>query len=255
MAESKHSPMHAPLCVLAGGGGTLSSRPGFGRLWHAAHAVPQLGHPAVESQLRTAVPYLLPWQVRGWRGLPCTDETLPHPLLMAGAAVPGHDTEDVAAAATLTQLARLELTAAYHPNLSLSSLSTLTGLQSLSLMQLNLPAGGLSLVAQGCSSLTQLEFANPPSSAGRIPWPLRPPAAGLRCWSCVCIVCSQGWSAMCSHSSPDRAQHPCWPVLPVQLPTLPGGPVRCTRVPGGCRQHGSSSSWQRQRSWQQTCAA
>ncbi len=61
----------------------------------------------------------------------------------------------VAAAANLTQLTRLELEGTHVSHLrTVSRLSALTGLQSLSLCDMQLEAPGLSLVAQGCSSLT-----------------------------------------------------------------------------------------------------
>jgi hypothetical protein len=67
----------------------------------------------------------------------------------------------IAAAATLTQLTRLLLDTQANPALSsLSCLSALTGLQSLRLCRIKLAAPGLSLLAQGCSSLTQLELSN-----------------------------------------------------------------------------------------------
>jgi hypothetical protein len=63
-------------------------------------------------------------------------------------------TED---AATLTQLTRLEMKCEqciYH----VSCLSALTGLQSLSLSRMSFEGPGLSVVAQGCSRLTQLKL-------------------------------------------------------------------------------------------------
>jgi hypothetical protein len=64
--------------------------------------------------------------------------------------------KDVAAAAALTQLTRLFLQG--DPIINVSCLSALTGLQSLALQGMQLAAPGLSLVAQGCSSLTQLQL-------------------------------------------------------------------------------------------------
>jgi hypothetical protein len=71
------------------------------------------------------------------------------------------DQEGVAAAATLTQLTRLHLQGLPFdplPVINLSCLSALSGLQSLALRGMQLAAPGLSLMAQGCSSLTQLQL-------------------------------------------------------------------------------------------------
>jgi hypothetical protein len=137
--------------------------------------------------------------------------------------------QDVAAAATLTQLIRLGLTAqGGNQTLSLSSLSTLTGLQSLSLSQIALQAG-LSRVAQGCSSLTQLKLQlcrmpDPPAEhaapPGRPPPPQVPcswPALlELRLWNVqpgvVSHVLPQSAPLLARLAPPDADDYPArWP--------------------------------------------
>ncbi len=76
------------------------------------------------------------------------------------------------AAATLAQLNSLKLSAFGAAPIILGCLCALTGLQSLSLSGMPLAAPGLSLVAQGCSSLTQLLLCAISISA---PLPNQPP--------------------------------------------------------------------------------
>jgi hypothetical protein len=95
--------------------------------------------------------------------MPCTQCAVPPPcgqLALRSLQEDYAEQVRVAAIATLTQLTRLALnTSKACDTCNLSCLSALAGLQSLSLSHMRLEAPGLSLVAQGCSSLTQLHLA------------------------------------------------------------------------------------------------
>ncbi len=90
---------------------------------------------------------------------------MPHWQALCSLVLNGVKQQHVEAAATLTQLTSLVIQSATEP-LSMSCLGPLTALRSLDLHAVKLAAPGLSLVAQQCSSLTQLKL----SLVGRDPF-------------------------------------------------------------------------------------